>query len=44
MLREFAPYVGVSWLKSFGETANLRSSAGENTSVFQLVAGIRMWF
>ena len=44
ILREFAPYVGVSWLKSFGETANLRSAAGENTSVFQLVAGIRMWF
>jgi copper resistance protein B len=44
ILREFAPYVGVSWLKSFGETANLRSAAGENTSVFQLVAGFRMWF
>ncbi len=44
ILREVAPYVGISWLKSFGETANLRSAAGENTSVFQLVAGIRMWF
>ncbi len=44
IVREVAPYVGVSWLKSFGETANLRSAAGENTSVFQLVAGIRMWF
>lgn len=44
ILREFAPYVGVSWLKSFGETANLRSAAGENTCVFQIVAGIRMWF
>ena len=44
IVREVAPYVGVSWLKSFGETANLRSVAGENTSVFQLVAGIRMWF
>jgi copper resistance protein B len=44
IVREVAPYVGVPWLKSFGETANLRSAAGENTSVFQLVAGIRMWF
>lgn len=44
IVREAAPYVGVSWLKSFGETANLRSVTGENTNVFQLVAGIRMWF
>ena len=44
IVREVAPYIGVSWLKSFGETANLRSAAGENTSVLQLVAGFRMWF
>jgi copper resistance protein B len=44
IVREFTPYVGVSWLKSFGETANLRSAGGENTSVFQVVAGFRVWF
>jgi copper resistance protein B len=44
ILREVAPYVGVSWLKSFGESSNLRSAAGENTSVLQLVAGFRIWF
>jgi copper resistance protein B len=44
ILREFAPYVGVSWLNSFGETATLRSAGGENTSAFQVVAGFRMWF
>ena len=42
--REFAPYVGVSWLQSLGETAALRSAGGENTSAFQLVAGVRLWF
>ncbi len=44
IVREFAPYVGVSWLNSFGETATLRSAGGENRNVFQLVAGFRMWF
>ena len=44
VLREVAPYVGVSWLKSFGETATLRSAGGENASAFQLVAGVRLWF
>ncbi|MBI2715349.1 MAG: copper resistance protein B [Rhizobiales bacterium] len=44
VVREFAPYVGISWLKSFGETAALRSAEGENTSAFQVVAGFRMWF
>lgn len=42
--REFAPYVGVSWLQSLGETATLRANGGENTSVLQFVAGVRMWF
>lgn len=42
--REFAPYVGVSWLRSFGQTATLRGAEGEDKSVFQVVAGIRMWF
>jgi copper resistance protein B len=44
IIREFAPYIGVSLLQSFGETASLRSAAGENSSIFQLVAGFRMWF
>ena len=44
ILREFAPYVGVSWLNSFGETAALRAAGGEPRSVLQVVAGLRMWF
>jgi copper resistance protein B len=42
--REFAPYVGVSWLRSFGQTATLRRAEGEDRSLVQGVAGIRMWF
>jgi copper resistance protein B len=42
--REFAPYVGVVWQRSLGKTADLVSAAGENPSVFQVLAGVRFWF
>ena len=41
--REFAPYVGVSWLRSLGETARLREAGGQDRGILQFVAGIRMW-
>ena len=41
--REFAPYLGVAWLRSLGKTADLMRGAGEEPSVFQVVAGIRFW-
>ncbi len=44
IMREFAPYVGVSWLRSLGDTATFRANGGENTSVLQFVAGVRTWF
>lgn len=42
--REFAPYVGVSWERRFGDTARYSRAAGEGTGGFSLVAGIRAWF
>jgi len=42
--RKFAPYVGVSWQKALGETADLKRAAGEDTELTTLVAGIRFWF
>lgn len=42
--REIAPYVGMSWLKRFGDSADLASAAGQDTSEFMLVAGLRLWF
>jgi copper resistance protein B len=42
--RELAPYVGIVWSRQFGETANLRRTAGHDTSDVQLVAGLRVWF
>ncbi len=42
--REFAPYIGVNWEKSYGQTADLRKAAGEKTDDVQFVAGVRIWF
>ena len=42
--REFAPYVGVNWLRKLGNTADLARDEGEDTSVVGLVVGLRVWF
>ncbi|MBL4698056.1 MAG: copper resistance protein B [Phycisphaerales bacterium] len=42
--REFAPYIGLSYLTLLGETANIAESGGSNTDDLQLVFGIRLAF
>lgn len=42
--REFAPYVGFSWLRKLGETAELARDGGEGVSNLAVVAGLRFWF
>lgn len=42
--RQFAPYIGVSWNRKYGNTANYARNAGEDTSNTQVVAGVRIWF
>src|SRR5690606_28747167 len=42
--RRFAPYVGVSHERVYGNTADLRRADGENTPDTRLVAGVRIWF
>jgi copper resistance protein B len=41
--REFAPYVGVSWVRKFGKTADIASLSQTDRSSAVLVAGIRCW-
>lgn len=41
--REFAPYVGVSWTRLTSGTADLARLEGEDSSIFGLVLGVRMW-
>lgn len=42
--REFAPYLGMEWRRTFGESADLLEAANIDTSEFNAVAGIRFWF
>lgn len=42
--RQFAPYIGVSWKRKFGTTADFARAAGKDTSDTQLVTGVRIWF
>ncbi|MEC3908954.1 copper resistance protein B [Sphingobium sp. CR2-8] len=42
--REFAPYIGVNWERSIGDTARYARAAGEGASATSLVMGIRFWF
>lgn len=40
----FAPYVGVSYDRAFGDTRKFRRREGEDLGGFSFVAGIRAWF
>ena len=42
--RELAPYLGVTWQRRFGDTADLARAAGEGDGDTRLVAGLRVWF
>jgi copper resistance protein B len=42
--REFAPYIGVNFEKSFGRTADFARSSGEDDEETSFVAGLRAWF
>ncbi len=42
--REFAPYIGVSWNRKLGETADLAEANGDDTDVASFVVGVRVWF
>lgn len=41
---EFAPYVGVAYDRSVGNTADFARAAGENVGGWSLVLGLRSWF
>lgn len=43
-VREVAPYVGWSWARSFGGTADFARLDGRGPSESRLVAGLRVWY
>jgi copper resistance protein B len=42
--REFAPYIGVSFDRKFGGTADFARRSGDDTEQTSIVLGIRTWF
>jgi copper resistance protein B len=42
--KEFAPYVGVEWIRQFGETARFARASGLQVSDPHFVMGVRIWF
>jgi copper resistance protein B len=42
--REIAPYIGVSWTRRLGNTADIARAASERVTERGVVAGIRVWY
>lgn len=42
--RQFAPYIGVTWSRKLGETADLAREENEDVKEAAIVVGLRMWF
>lgn len=42
--REIAPYIGVTWNRSYGKTAEYARGEGEDRSEVRWVLGVRLWF
>ncbi|MEW6324224.1 MAG: copper resistance protein B [Nitrospirota bacterium] len=44
IVREVAPYIGVSWERKVGPTANFARRQGEDVDHLAFVAGVRFWY
>ncbi|MCG8611601.1 MAG: copper resistance protein B [Pseudomonadales bacterium] len=44
MNRQFAPYIGIEWSETYGDTADYLRVTGEDVSHTQFLAGLRFWF
>jgi len=42
--KAFAPYLGVEWSRSLGETADYAKARGKDADAARLVVGIKAWF
>lgn len=42
--RKVAPYIGLSWSRKIGETADLAKADGEDIDVISFLAGLKFWF
>jgi copper resistance protein B len=44
IMREFAPYVGISWECKVGRTADFARREGQDVDDLRAVVGVRFWF
>ena len=42
--REFAPYIGITWSRKLGDTADIARSRGEDARSTAVIFGVRAWF
>lgn len=42
--RQFGPYIGVSWIRLLGETADIARREDEEVDNLAFVSGVRIWF
>jgi len=42
--RQFAPYIGITYEKKYGQSASFARADGDAVEDFRFVAGIRVWF
>ncbi len=42
--REIAPYIGVTWVRKYGESADIARSEKEPDDAIAFVAGLRLWY
>ena len=42
--RKFAPYVGVTYEKKFGQTGKFAAASGGNTDALRVAVGVRAWY
>ena len=42
--REFAPYIGITWSRKLGDTADIAHGRGEEARSTAVVFGVRAWF
>ena len=42
--REFAPYIGVSWTRLLGNTADFARREGDEVDNLAFVVGVRLWW
>lgn len=44
MRREIAPYIGVSWVRAVGDSADFTRAEGRDPGTTSFVLGVRLWF